>query len=261
LDLQDESFVLCTYVHQNRAQHPVVGPTGFEYKMEGLTMVRQRDGWHIHYGFRGRGDTFLVHQNDVQIAQSWFEPLEGREALIEEAPESLPEPTPIEVELGGPEVTIDVKQEPVIIDLEEVPEAMKGKLNLQDGISEEEFELAQEAIKAYEEYKEDPSVARPYEEFRDGLVAEGKLDAQPDWRTYYDKATREQAKKPAMTVVDLGALPGIGPVTAKKLEEKGWLTAHGLMIAAESGELIAIDGISDYKQGMIVDYLKERYEV
>jgi len=40
----------------------------------------------------------------------------------------------------------------------------------------EDMRLARVASKAYEEWKEDPSIAVPYSEFREELIAEGWLD-------------------------------------------------------------------------------------
>lgn len=41
----------------------------------------------------------------------------------------------------------------------------------------EELRAARRAQAAYEEWLADPSTARPYNEFRDELIAEGRIDA------------------------------------------------------------------------------------
>lgn len=74
LALQDEQFKLCTYNHPNRGQHPVIGSALFRSRVDGVHMIadRNKQGFHIHYGFRGGGEQFLVHVEDIRLASHLF---------------------------------------------------------------------------------------------------------------------------------------------------------------------------------------------
>lgn len=56
--------------------------------------------------------------------------------------------------------------------------AFKDYLALQEEL--DDLRAARRAQAAYEEWKQDPSTARPYSEIRDELVAEGLLDKLED---------------------------------------------------------------------------------
>jgi hypothetical protein len=87
-------------------------------------MIRDRNnqGWRIHYGWRGGGERFLVHKDDVQIASHLFTPAESRPAApkverkMPEAPASLTEPPVTYVE----EEDDDMPPAPKRIDLDAV---------------------------------------------------------------------------------------------------------------------------------------------
>lgn len=109
LQLQDEQFQLAVYNHPNRGQHTVVGQALFRDRVEGVHMVRDRNnqGWYIHYGFRGGGEKFLVHREDIQIAPHLFMEVETRPSApvvskaIPEPPTPLSEPEGFEEEAEG----------------------------------------------------------------------------------------------------------------------------------------------------------------
>jgi len=97
LGLLDEQFKKVTYQHPNRGQHTVIGQALFRNRVDGVHMIRDRNnqGWRIHYGFRGGGDKFLAHVEDIRIAGHLYVPVVERVAPppVEKAP--LPTPQPI----------------------------------------------------------------------------------------------------------------------------------------------------------------------
>lgn len=97
----DENFKLCVYKHPNRGQHPVIGQALFRDRVDGINMIANDRGWRIHYGFRGGGEKFLVHIEDVRIAGHLFEPMQ--EALPAAPISQLSEPIPVVIDLSeGP---------------------------------------------------------------------------------------------------------------------------------------------------------------
>lgn len=79
IGLQDEEFKLCIYNHPNRGQHTVIGQAVFSRRVEGVHMISDRQGgYRIHYGFRGGGERFLIHVEDIKIAPHLFQPVERR---------------------------------------------------------------------------------------------------------------------------------------------------------------------------------------
>jgi len=124
LALLDEQFQMVVYNHPNRGQHTVIGSAVFERRAEGVHMIRNHagPGFRIHYGWRGGGEKFLAHIEDIRIAPHLFTPIESRPAApkVEKKapapPTSLAEP-PEEVDIdGGPPPA------PKRIDLERVME-------------------------------------------------------------------------------------------------------------------------------------------
>jgi len=95
----DEDFILCLYRHPNRGQHTLVGAAAFANRIEGLHMIATREGWKIHYGFRGGGEKFLVHREDIRLAQHLFDPIVERRPVAQER-EPLPAPEPLAVEVA-----------------------------------------------------------------------------------------------------------------------------------------------------------------
>jgi hypothetical protein len=91
--VQDDNFSMCTYKSPNRGQHPVIGQALFRDRVEGIHMIGNNDGWRIHYGFRGGGDKFLVHVEDVRLAGHLFDPVP--ENLPVAAPQAPAAPIPI----------------------------------------------------------------------------------------------------------------------------------------------------------------------
>lgn len=100
LGLQDDQFKMCVYNHPSRGQQTTVGQAVFPNRIGDLNMIRDRggQGWRINYGWRGRGDKFLVHTEDIRIAPHLFTPIEDRPAAPQvekktpEPPRSLVEP-------------------------------------------------------------------------------------------------------------------------------------------------------------------------
>ena len=69
----DEDFVLCLYDHPNRGQHMVMGASTGQ-----------------SYGYRGGGEKFLVHTNDIAAQPNVFKPI----AVEATAPIRIPAPPP-----------------------------------------------------------------------------------------------------------------------------------------------------------------------
>ena len=82
LALQDDQFQMVHYNHPSRGQQTTIGQALFEYKIDGVHMVRDRNnqGWRIHYGFRGGGERFLAHIEDIRIAPHLYTPMDTRPA-------------------------------------------------------------------------------------------------------------------------------------------------------------------------------------
>lgn len=92
---EDEDFALAVYRHPNRGQHTVIGQAVFANRLPDLHMVGDRGGgWRIHYGFRGGGESFLVHKADIGIAPHLFEEVKRRPQppAVEKEPTPAPEP-------------------------------------------------------------------------------------------------------------------------------------------------------------------------
>lgn len=130
--LLDEEFKMCVYNHPNRGQHTVIGQAVFRNRVEGLHMIRDRaEGYRIHYGFRGGGERFLVHKEDIRIAPHLFAPVEMRPRVPMMERQEPPEPQSLigeteqesieeEAGAGGP------PPEPRRIDLERLTEPPKS---------------------------------------------------------------------------------------------------------------------------------------
>jgi len=74
-NMSDSDFLMVEYTHTNRGQHPVYG---------GATKT--------HYGYRGQGDKFLVHKNDVKARPDLFRAVESATNAL--APQKAIEPPP-----------------------------------------------------------------------------------------------------------------------------------------------------------------------
>lgn len=109
LGLLDEQFKLITYQHPNRGQHTVIGQALFRNRVDGVHMIRDRNnqGWRIHYGFRGGGDKFLVHVEDIRIAGHLFVPDPERVAPppVERV---TPSPRPVAKQYASPPPPITI---------------------------------------------------------------------------------------------------------------------------------------------------------
>lgn len=86
LNMSDSSFVMIKYLHPNSGQHRVIGPT------------TQTD-----YGYRGGGETFLVHISDVNANPNLFLRLpDPQEVVTQQVMEAFPDfedtPDPGELE-------------------------------------------------------------------------------------------------------------------------------------------------------------------
>lgn len=72
----DDQMVLILYQSSNRGDHRVIGHFSFPERISGLSMVRDRHGgWRIDYKYHASGDRFLVHRNEIQVAQHIFKPI------------------------------------------------------------------------------------------------------------------------------------------------------------------------------------------
>jgi glycosyltransferase involved in cell wall biosynthesis len=93
LALQDDQFQLCVYNHPSRGQQTTIGQAVFDQRIEGVHMIRNHagPGFRIHYGWRGGGEKFLVHVEDVRVAQHLYTPVEQRPAAPK-AEKKAPEP-------------------------------------------------------------------------------------------------------------------------------------------------------------------------
>jgi glycosyltransferase involved in cell wall biosynthesis len=115
--MSDNDFVLTEYMHMNRGQHSVVGAsTG------------------IKYGYRGGGDIFLVHKNDIAVQPHLFR-------AVRSAPEQTsiprpPEPSPI-VE---PEI-VEVEEQKTTEEIFLGPEAEEDVPEIEEVIEQEKFDL------------------------------------------------------------------------------------------------------------------------
>ena len=98
----DNDFVLIQYTHPNIGNHHVIGPSSFEYKFDDISMIKLQDGWHIDYGYRGGGSTFLAHVNDIKLSPHFssveHRPTSGLASVRVPVRESvaLPPPQPLE---------------------------------------------------------------------------------------------------------------------------------------------------------------------
>lgn len=91
----DADFVLCLYNSANRGQMRVIGGAGFQFPQAGVPMVRVRELFHFDYGYRGGGEKFIVHREDIKAQPELFIPLpEVKSAPV---PETL---APVPVPLG-----------------------------------------------------------------------------------------------------------------------------------------------------------------
>ena len=86
-------------------------------------MVRDRDnqGWRIHYGWRGGGEKFLAHVEDIRIAPHLYMPLETRPAAPRVEKRTPAAPTSL-VEEAFMEDTSEPPPPPTRIDLDKVME-------------------------------------------------------------------------------------------------------------------------------------------
>jgi glycosyltransferase involved in cell wall biosynthesis len=97
--MQDENMVLCVYMSPNQGQHRVVGHATKK-----------------NYGYRGGGETFLVHKADIAAAPHLFRRKEETQPTIVET--HAPPPPP------APSHEVEAETEPVeiqVLELEQVP--------------------------------------------------------------------------------------------------------------------------------------------
>jgi predicted flap endonuclease-1-like 5' DNA nuclease len=95
--MQDENMVLCVYTSPNQGQHRVVG-----------------HATQKNYGYRGGGETFLVHKADIAAAPHLFRRKEETRPTIVETHAPPPPPEP----------AYEAEPEPVeiqVLELEQVP--------------------------------------------------------------------------------------------------------------------------------------------
>ena len=87
--MSDSDYVLVDYTSRNKGQHKVVG------------MATQ-----TNYGYRGGGDRFYVHKNDVSVQPDLFSVIQA--AAVDERRQAV---IPIERKPAPPPRPIAVKQE------------------------------------------------------------------------------------------------------------------------------------------------------
>jgi len=94
LALRDDQFQLVQYNHPSRGQQTTIGQALFRQKIDGVHMVRDRgnEGWRIHYGWRGGGEKFLAHVEDIRIAPHLFTPIETKPAAPRMERQETPAP-------------------------------------------------------------------------------------------------------------------------------------------------------------------------
>ena len=128
----DNDFVLIQYTHPNIGNHRVVGAHGFEYRFDDLTMIKLQDGWHIDYGYRGGGATFLAHEKDIRLAPH-FSPIEHKPSsglanvrvpIQQKAPPPPPQPVALREQ-------VEKMEEPAISELLRDEPITDEKFNLQ----------------------------------------------------------------------------------------------------------------------------------
>lgn len=97
--IADEDFVLCLYDHQNRGQHMVIGAAT-----------------NNSYGYRGGGEKFLVHRDDVAAQPHIFKPIAVEATAPSKAPLPPPPPRPVkevevEAQAPAPATVLEVETE------------------------------------------------------------------------------------------------------------------------------------------------------
>lgn len=129
ITLQDEQFKLIEYNHPSVGQQTTIGQAVFPNRLEGIDMVGSRNGgWRIKYGWRGRGDKFLAHVEDIRIAPHLFVPIEHGPRPPQMERESPAPPTALELAQGADtyeeDDTAGLPPAPKRIDLSAVVEDM-----------------------------------------------------------------------------------------------------------------------------------------
>lgn len=99
VQMSDESFVMVTYKHPNRGQHPVTGA---------ITKTR--------YGYRAGGDQFLVHRDDIAAQPHLFEAVPQR-VVSKVVPVAPVAPVPI----AAPQPVKAPALAPARLDLQRLP--------------------------------------------------------------------------------------------------------------------------------------------
>ena len=96
LALQDDQFQMVLYNHPGRNQQTTIGSAVFDNRII-PNMIRDRGGagWRINYGWRGGGEKFLAHVEDIRLAPHLFTPLEQRPAAPQVERQETPAPVSI----------------------------------------------------------------------------------------------------------------------------------------------------------------------
>jgi len=189
----DNDFVLIQYTHPNIGNHRVIGAHGFPERFNDINMVKlQGNLWHIDYGYRGGGGSFLAHVNDIKLSPH-FSPVEHRPTsglasvkvpVRERAP--TPPPQPLE----------EIRKQVEILEMEESDEepAAKPASTISDLLSGR-------------------MIDEDLEEFAEEFAEEADIPPAPK----RDK------------VFDLQSLPGIGADIAEQLKADGVDTMEDLL--------------------------------
>lgn len=200
----DSEFVACEYVSTKRNQQPIVGSAGFQWKIEGLHMIKGRDNlWHIHYGFRAGGERFLVHQRDISEQPHVYKPIAHKEIRLEKKEAPAPPAPIVPVQLPS--------NQPTIADI--------AKVAAPDPVKTAENDLAAALLQAEQFGGQHAEKVPEPEEIVEAVVAE--KDNGP---------------------LNLQLIPGVTPSVAEELTSGGVTTLEAFLAMGEAG-LQQVNGV------------------
>jgi glycosyltransferase involved in cell wall biosynthesis len=206
----DSDFQQVEYVSTKLNQHPIVGTAGFQFKIEGLHMIKGRDGlWHIHYGFRAGKDRFLVHRRDIAEQPHVYQVLLHREtSLQKKEPPAAPKPiVPIQAAPEAPQIT----NQPTVADIADIQQV--------DPVRQAQNDLAEELLKA-EQFG--ARHATPVEDVLETVTTEAKATTNGP--------------------LNLQLIPGVTPGIAHELTAGGITTVEDFLKLGEAG-LQSVKGV------------------
>jgi len=188
-------------------------------------MISTRDGFKIHYGFRGGGEKFLVHEADVNIAAHLFDVVDTgpRAPRVERQPVAPPAAI---VEEAEPEPMPSPKR----IDLDSVL-----SINRADGIQPHEAKGARDVLDQFDR-----------EQSGEKLAALHKVNSH-DPEDYLQAVSNNG---------DLQKIPGITYKIAEQMKSAGIVSAHDIMELGEDG-LQKFDGLGPVRTKAIFNAVAE----